>query len=95
MESKLNNPIFLKGQGKDKKISGQKTKVFNAFSTQPKTMLMVSVETGVLRANICRYVADWREQNKIQEVRKGLCRITKHRAGYLTTNPTLFNNVNS
>lgn len=95
MESKLNNPNFFKGQGKYKKISGQKTKVFNAFSTQPKTMLMVSVETGVLRANICRYVADWREQNKIQEVIKGLCRITKHRAGYLTTDPTLFNNVNS
>lgn len=95
MESKLNNPKFFKGQGKDKKISGQKTKVFNAFSTQSKTMLMVSVETGVLRANICRYVAEWKEQNSIQEVRKGLCRITKHRAGYLTTDPTLFNNVNS
>jgi len=95
MESKLNNPIFLKGQGKDKKISGQMTKVFNAFSTQPKTMKMVSIQTGIDRANICRYVAEWKEQNSIQEVRKGLCRITKHRAAYLTTDPTLFNNVNS
>lgn len=95
MESKLNNPKFFKGQGKDKKISGQMTKVFNAFSTQPKTMKMVSIQTGIDRANICRYVAEWKEQNSIQEVRKGLCRITKHRAGYLTTDPTLFNNVNS
>ncbi|QIY83035.1 hypothetical protein HER18_05540 [Chryseobacterium sp. NEB161] len=95
MESKLNNPKFFKGQGKDKKISGQMTKVFNAFSTQPKTMKMVSRQTGIDRANICRYVAEWKEQNSIQEVRKGLCRITKHRAGYLTTDPTLFNNVNS
>ncbi len=95
MGSKLNNPNFFKGQGKDTKISGQMTKVFNAFSTQPKTMKMVSIQTGIDRANICRYVAEWKEQNSIQEVRKGLCRITKHRAGYLTTDPTLFNNVNS
>ncbi len=95
MGSKLNNPKFFKGQGKDTKISGQMKKVFNAFSTQPKTMKMVSIQTGIDRANICRYVAEWKEQNSIQEVRKGLCRITKHRAGYLTTDPTLFNNVNS
>ncbi len=94
MESKLNNPTN-KRQGKDKKISRQMTKVFNAFSTQPKTMKMVSIQTGIDRANICRYVAEWKEQNSIQEVRKGLCRITKHRAAYLTTDPTLFNNVNS
>ena len=46
-------------QGKDKKFIGQMTKVFKAFYSHPKTMLMVSIETGILRANICRYVAFW------------------------------------
>ena len=44
---------------KDKKVVGQMTKVFKAFYSHPKTMLMVSIETGILRANICRYVAFW------------------------------------
>ena len=53
-------------------------------------MLMVSNETGVLRANICRYVAEWRLLNKIDTVKTDYCKITKHLADYLTTNQNLF-----
>lgn len=67
----------------------QKQKVFTALYKQPKTMLMVSVETGILRANICRYVAEWEKTNRISMVRKGICPISKHRAGFYTTNPEL------
>ena len=93
MESnQLNSPkVFShKGQGKDKHFQAQMERVFAALDRQPKTMLMVSIETGILRANICRYVAKWKKQNCIKIVRQGICPISKHRAGFYTTNPDLF-----
>jgi hypothetical protein len=53
-----------------------------SFSERPKTMLQASFETGILRANICRYIAKLRRENKIHLVKVGLCPITKCRAGY-------------
>lgn len=93
MESnQLNSPkVFLrKRQSKDKYFQVQTKRVFAALYRQPKTMLMVSIETGILRANICRYVAEWEKENRICIVRKGICPISKHRAGFYTTNPDLF-----
>ena len=85
-----NSPDFLrKRQGKSKYFEAQMKRVFSAFHKQPKTMLMVSIETGILRANICRYVAEWRAENRIVEVRKSLCPISKHRATFFTTNKQL------
>lgn len=91
MESK-NNPLNSqhKRQGKGKYFEVQMKRVFAAIYRQPKTMLMVSIETGILRANICRYVAEWEKENRICIVRKGICPISKHRAGFYTTNPDLF-----
>jgi hypothetical protein len=89
MKSHLNTPLH-KGPYKDKSFIRQMQKVFVAFHKQPKTMLMVSIETGILRANICRYVAKWKKENRICMVRKGICPISKHRAGFYTTNPELF-----
>ena len=93
MESnQLNSPkVFShKGQDKDNHFETQMKRVFEAFKRKPSTMLMVSIETGILRANICRYVAEWEKENRICIVRKGICPISKHRAGFYTTNPELF-----
>lgn len=87
----LNNAFEPTKQGKDTKIIGQERKTFQAFYSQPKTMLMVSVETGIERANICRYVATLRKQGRIFLIRNGICPITKHRAGFLTTNVEFLN----
>ena len=81
---------FGKERGKIKHFEAQMKRVFAALYKQPKTMLMVSIETGILRANICRYVAEWGKENRICIVRKGICPISKHRAGFYTTNPDLF-----
>jgi len=92
MESnQLNSPkVFShKGQGKNTHFQTQMKRVFTSLYRQPKTMLMVSIETGILRANICRYVAEWGKENRICIVRKGICPISKHRAGFYTTNPEL------
>ena len=94
MESnQLNSPkVFShKGQGKSTHFQAQMKRVFAALYRQPKTMLMVSIETGILRANICRYVAEWKKQDCIKIVRFGICPISKSTGvQFLTTNPDLF-----
>jgi hypothetical protein len=75
---------------KDKDFKAQMKRVFEAFKRNPSTMLMVSIETGVLRANICRYVAVWEKQGKIHLLKRELCKISKHPAGYYTTDTKLF-----
>ena len=87
---KNTHSLNTNSKAKDTQFQAQMTKVFRAFLERPKTMLEASTETNVLRANICRYVAEWRKENRIDEVKKGLCPISKHRAGFLTTNPSLF-----
>lgn len=77
-------------QSKDKHFEVQMKRVFAAFKRKPSTMLMVSIETGILRANICRYVAKWQKSNSIHLLKQGLCKVSKHRAGYYTTDTNLF-----
>lgn len=84
---------FAKGQGKNKGFEAQMKTVFAALYKQPKTMLMVSIETGILRANICRYVAEWRQNKTIAIAKKGICPISKHNAGFYTTNPELVQKI--
>jgi len=89
----FSTPIDVKKvfkQGKYNKKFNQLRIVYNAFYSQPKTMLMVSFETGILRANICRYVSQMRKYNVIRPVKTGLCRVSKHGAVYYTTNPEYF-----
>jgi hypothetical protein len=92
MENQNNkaNAFQHKIQPQDTNFQGQTQRVFAALYRQPKTMLMVSIETGILRANVCRYIAEWEKENRICIVRKGICPISKHRAGFYTTNPDLF-----
>ena len=64
------------------KSGPQMDRTFAAFCEQPKTMLQVSIETEIYRANITRYIAKWRKQGLIKLVKVGLCPISKHRAGF-------------
>ena len=58
--------ILLRGnKSKGNQFQAQMQRVFAALYRQPKTMLMVSIETGILRANLCRYVAEWEKENRI------------------------------
>jgi hypothetical protein len=85
-------PNFLsnKDGDKGKHFEVQMKRVFAAFNRKPSTMLMVSIETGILRANICRYVAKWQKSNSIHLLKQGLCKVSKHRAGYYSTDTNLF-----
>lgn len=75
-----------KSNSKGKGIT-QKKRVYAALYKEPQTMLMVSIRTGILRANICRLVASWRETDSVFLVKEDLCKISKHKAMYLTTDP--------
>ena len=80
---------------KAKHFQNQYQIVYQSFQQRPKTMLQISIETGILRANICRYVADMKAKGLIQLLRKGVCPITHYRAGFYSTNKTLFNKPNT
>jgi len=67
--------------------------VFNAFYGIPATMRMVEVKTGVLRPNICRYVARLQKAGKIRLVRFGYCPFTGHLAGFYSTHPEFTSNL--
>lgn len=55
------------------------------FSDEPKTMLQVAVQSGIERAGICWYVSKLRKADRIHLVKTALCPISRHRAGFYTT----------
>lgn len=83
------NPDSIYVHSKDSHFTGQLQTVRLCFSTRPKTMLEVSEETGIRRANVCRYVGKLRKRDQIAVVRYGLCPVSKYRAGFYTTDPAL------
>jgi len=62
---------------KGKDFAGQFQIVYDSFSEYPKTMMQVSVETGVMRTNITRYVSVMLRNGTIRFVKHGVCPITK------------------
>lgn len=85
-----NGAKSMETQRKGTHFQNQMKYVFAAFQSSPKTMLQVSVETGILRANLCRYIAKWRRMGKVFKIRDGICPITKCRAGFYSTDQRLF-----
>lgn len=83
------NPYSIGVHSKGKQTLPQLQTVRLCFSTRPKTMLEVSEETGIRRANVCRYVGKLRKRDQIAVVRYGLCPVSKYRAGFYTTDPAL------
>jgi len=77
--------FFDTERSKDKHFKVQRIIVLKAFSKYPKTMLQVSKETGIYRANICRYISGFKKRNTIKLIRFGICPISKHRAGFYYT----------
>lgn len=87
-QTTLNNNI----NSEDTDFAAQKKAVYKAFK-EPSTMLMVSIETGVLRANICRYVAEFEKSGTIRKLHKAKCKVSKRKAGYYTTDEKLVNGL--
>lgn len=64
------------------RIINQLNKVAAYFSAQEGTMLDCSLATGILRANICRYIPILMDAGKIIKTRRGIDRTTKNGAWY-------------
>ena len=93
MINSLNTPNCF--ENKDKHFQTQMKVVFEAFHQHPKTMLMVEVETGIMRSNITWYVDEWRKLDRIMEIKKDRCPISNYpTVGYYTTNPELYPTTN-
>jgi hypothetical protein len=80
----------IETQSKDNHFVSQYQTVYQSFKERPKTMLQVSIETGILRANICWYIAEMEDKGYIQVIRKGLCPFTHFCAGFYSTDEALF-----
>ena len=76
---------------KGRNYQSQMQAVIDSFHEGVKTMLEVSKETCIYRANICRYVRILKKTGLIFLVSKNRCRITNHLAGFYTTNKSLVN----
>lgn len=68
----------------------QKTKYFDYLTTTIATNSMVSEATGIPQKNLTRFKREFEDAGVLYELYKGICKKTKHRATYLTTNPALF-----
>jgi len=73
-----------------KTYHSQLVKVYRELKKEPQTMLQVSVKTGILRANICRYIRTLRKRKQVAVTKVGKCKISKHKAQYFTTDKDLF-----
>lgn len=71
-------------------IKNQKSKVFLYLKLHTATATMVTEATGVPQKNVTRFKREFEKQGLLRELYKGLCKITKYRASYLSTNSKLF-----
>ena len=80
------NNLCGNGFNKDSKLS-EYQQVYRAFfSDKPKNALQVSIETGIRRANITRYIGRMKRTDRIAVIYIGMCPITKHgKVQFLTT----------
>jgi len=97
MKTKIGAPISasapihsLEQRHKDRHFVSQYKTVYQSFMEKPKTMLQVFIETGILRANICRYVAKMETRGQIRVIRKGYCPFTRCIAGFYSTDERQF-----
>lgn len=94
MTEKRNAPAEGAQQAKDfnnkDSYKSQYIKTLEAFC-YPKTMMMASMETGIDRANICRYVDVAVKLGSLFLINYGFCTITAHYAGFYCTDKSLIN----
>lgn len=82
------NNVTVK-QAKDTYFTEQRKVVYVYWYRRLATAAMVSRATKVPHKNICRYKRELEKAGHLFEIKTGICRHTKRRAMYCTTNPEL------
>ncbi len=77
-------------QAQDTTNKSQTKTVYEYLKHNVATATMVQRATGVEQKNITRYKRDFEKNGLLSEVKYDRCKVTKHWAWYLTTNPDLF-----
>lgn len=62
-----------KGQVSNTHFKVKTKRMFTALYRQSKTILILFIEQGVLKANIYLYFAEWEKENCICIVQKNIC----------------------
>jgi len=79
-----------KGQNKSNDFKAQTKIIFRYLLKFTATNTMTSNATGIPQKNICRIKRNLEKKGLLQEAERKLCKVTGHRASYLTTNKELF-----
>ncbi|WP_051605438.1 hypothetical protein [Sediminibacter sp. Hel_I_10] len=66
--------------------------IFSYLLDKTATNSMISVSTGIARASICKSKRKLEDQWKLFEVKKDVCKVSGHKASFLTTNPKFIGN---
>jgi len=76
------------------KITGTKDNdlqaVFDYLQSNVATATMTAIALNIYRPSLCRRKRELERAGLLMEVKKSLCKVTKCRAAYLSTNPDLF-----
>lgn len=89
MKSNTYNTPLHKRQRKVKGLNSEIKTIFNYLYRNIATASMVSKATGITQKNIFRYKSDLEKAELLFEVYKRTCKLTGHKAWYLTTNKSL------
>lgn len=73
---------------RDPKPRSQKQTMFEYLRENEVTASMLEMVTGIHQKSICRYKRELEKAGRLFEIRKGICLKTRHRAAFLTTDPT-------
>lgn len=69
------------------KKKNQRLITLEALKEAPATSMMLAKRTGILRANLTRYLAKLEEEGKIAVVKEAPCSVTGHFAKYYSAKP--------
>jgi hypothetical protein len=86
MRSHNKGVIEVKLHSKDNEL----IRVYEYLQRHCATATMAAADLNIYRPNLCRRKRTLQKAGYLAEVKKDYCRITKHVAAYLTTNPDLF-----
>lgn len=78
-----------KHMNKEKK-KAQIRRTIEALKEAPATSMMLAVSTGILRANLTRYLAKLEEQGRVIMIYEKPCKVTGYKAKYYSANPDHF-----
>jgi hypothetical protein len=73
-----------------KQRQSQKIRVYESLKEAPKTRLQVALELDILRGNVCYFIRDFRNVERVAVYKKGKDPITGHKSEFLTTDTALF-----